>query len=129
MMARHQPWTELQGLDKAALITHWQNIFKQPVPSHIRAEFMQRAIGWHMQTQAFGGLDQDLRRQLNQKAAAIPLLPGTRLIRVWQGTSHQVTVLNEGFSYDGKTWRSLSAIARTITGTSWNGKVFFGVAG
>lgn len=129
MTARNQPWTELQGCDKATLIAHWQAIFKQPAPRHIRAEFMQRAIGWHMQVQAFGGLDPTLRRQLNQKAAAIPLLPGTRLIRVWQGTSHQITVLDEGFSYDGKTWRSLSAIARAITRSSWNGKVFFGVAG
>jgi Protein of unknown function (DUF2924) len=129
MIDQHQPWLGLPAWDKAALITHWQNSFKQPVPRHIRVEFMQRAIGWHMQVQAMGGLDQTVRRQLNRQAAAIPLLPGTRLIRVWQGVNHQVTVLDEGFSYEGKTWRSLSAIARAITRTSWNGKVFFGVAG
>jgi hypothetical protein len=85
MIDQHQPWLGLPAWDKAALITHWQNSFKQPVPRHIRVEFMQRAIGWHMQVQTLGGLNQTLRRQLNRQAAAIPLLPGTRLIRVWQG--------------------------------------------
>jgi hypothetical protein len=129
MMDTPPPWAGVEDWDKATLIAQWQDIFQQPVPRHIRTEFLQRAIGWHMQVRAFGGPDPMLLRQLNRKAAATPLLPGTRLIRVWQGTSHQVTVLDQGFSYQDRTWRSLSAIARAITGTSWNGKVFFGVAG
>jgi hypothetical protein len=53
--------------------------------------------------------------------------PGTRLIREWQGQTHEVTVLEEGFRWKDKTYRSLSAIARAITGTRWNGHVFFGL--
>ena len=55
------------------------------------------------------------------------LRPGTRLVRAWQGQVHEVTVLPQGFLWDGKTHRSLSVIARAITGTSWNGWLFFGV--
>lgn len=55
------------------------------------------------------------------------LRPGTRLVRAWQGQVHEVTVLPQGFLWDGKTHRSLSVIARVITGTSWNGWLFFGV--
>ena len=53
--------------------------------------------------------------------------PGTRLIREWQGRTHEVTVLEQGFQWNGETYRSLSAIARAITGTRWNGHVFFGL--
>ena len=53
--------------------------------------------------------------------------PGTRLIREWQGRTHEVTVLEQGFRWNGETYRSLSAIARAITGTRWNGHVFFGL--
>ena len=53
--------------------------------------------------------------------------PGMRLIREWQGRTHEVTVLEEGFQWNGKSYRSLSAIARAITGTRWNGHVFFGL--
>lgn len=88
---------------------------------------IQRTLGWHVQVQAYGGLDGEMRRKLRRISPGLKLATGTRLIRVWQGVSHQVTVLDTGFAYEGKTWRSLSAIARAITGTSWNGKVFFGV--
>jgi hypothetical protein len=64
---------------------------------------------------------------LRQPATRPALAPGARLVREWQGRTHQVTVLAAGFEYAGQTYRSLSAIARTITGTPWSGPAFFGV--
>jgi hypothetical protein len=55
------------------------------------------------------------------------LNPGTRLVRDWHGVGHNVTVLEDGFAYDGKHWPSLSAIAKAITGAHWNGPRFFGL--
>ncbi len=52
---------------------------------------------------------------------------GTRLLREWQGRTHHVMVVQGGFEYEGKVWRSLSAIARSITGTAWSGPAFFGL--
>jgi Protein of unknown function (DUF2924) len=57
------------------------------------------------------------------------LTPGTRLVRDWHGLGHTVIVLDDGFEYDGKHWRSLTAIAKAITGTAWNGPRFFGLTG
>ena len=68
-------------------------------------------------------------RKKTRKAESSPreLLPGTRLVRDWKGVSHQVTVLTDGFEYQGLRFSSLSAIARAITDTRWNGWVFFGI--
>jgi hypothetical protein len=79
---------------------------------------------------------QDLRKTVGRKAAdrmnkaAAPrqaLTSGTRLVREWQGRTHHVSVQSEGFDYEGRTYRSLSAIARHITGTPWSGPQFFGL--
>jgi hypothetical protein len=67
---------------------------------------------------------------LRRAASASPaesLSPGTRLLREWQGQTHRVTVLTQGFEYGGRTYRSLTAIARVITGMSWSGPLFFGL--
>ena len=56
------------------------------------------------------------------------LTPGTRLVRDWRGQGHTVIVLEDGFEYDGKHWKSLTAIAKAITGNQWNGPLFFGLA-
>ena len=67
---------------------------------------------------------------LKRAASASPgagLSPGTRLLREWQGVTHHVTVLASGFEYSGRTWRSLTAISRSITGTAWSGPLFFGL--
>src|SRR5947207_10128581 len=92
-----------------------------------------------MQEVALGGLRPARQRQLRQMAqqfnrigaANTPprpeLKPGTRLIREWQGRTHDVLVLDEGFSCQNTHYRSLSAIARKITGTAWSGPLFFGL--
>ena len=69
---------------------------------------------------------QGLRRAASASAAA-SLAPGTRLLREWQGQTHHVTVLAQGFEYDGKVFRSLTAISRAITGSAWSGPLFFGL--
>ena len=64
---------------------------------------------------------------MRERAKKDDLLPGTRLVRDWQGVQHEVTVLSGGFEYRGRRFKSLSVIARTITGTRWSGPLFFGM--
>ena len=82
---------------------------------------LQRSLG----SREFQRLSQTIRRPARRKSAA--LAPGTRLLRQWQGRTHHVTVAASGFEYEGATYRSLSAIARRITGGSWSGPLFFGL--
>ena len=80
-----------------------------------------------MQAHVHGELNSFCRKILKTGVLSTALTPGTRLIRRWQNASYQVTVTDVGFDYNGKTWSSLSAISKEITGTNWNGRVFFGV--
>jgi hypothetical protein len=115
------------GLDRTALIDQWVILFNSSPPKQLTIGFMRQAIGWQIQAQIYGGLDSKIRRLLLSGLAEELLSVGTQLIRKWQGQTHQVTVLAKGYEYQNKVYRSLSAIAREITGTSWNGRVFFGV--
>ena len=77
-----------------------------------------------------GGVERlirSVRRSTTSSAPAAVVAPGTRLLREWQGQTHHVTVLAQGFEYGGQPYRSLTAIARKITGTAWSGPLFFGV--
>lgn len=114
--------------DRITLTAHWMHLYGSAPPNKTRTEFLRQAIGWQVQAQIHGGLDATCRKLLQRISTAI-LPAGTRLIREWWGVSHQVTVLGaeSGFEYQGRVYASLSAIARVITGTSWNGLVFFGV--
>jgi hypothetical protein len=92
-----------------------------------------------MQEAALGGLRPERQRQLQQIAqqfnetgeirrrACAELKSGTRLVREWRGRTYEVLVLDDGFSWQGTQYRSLSALARTITGTAWSGPLFFGL--
>jgi hypothetical protein len=96
---------------------------------------LRQALAWHVQMQALkakeGTRTAKRSAQALRQAASAPssskLAPGTRLLREWQGNTHHVTVVQGGFEYDGRTWRSLTAIARAITGTPWSGPLFFGL--
>ncbi|MEZ0209038.1 MAG: DUF2924 domain-containing protein, partial [Candidatus Paceibacterota bacterium] len=101
--------------------------FNSSPPRQLTTDLMRQAIGWHVQAQMYGGLDSKTRRLLLTGLAEEILSAGTQLIRKWQGQTHQVRVLANGFEYQSKSYKSLSAIARLITGSSWNGLVFFGV--
>ena len=100
---------------------------------------MARAVAYQMQVAAYGGLSAATRRRLREIAVAVrngdrtgvlggvQIKPGTQLIRQWQNTTHTVIVLDDGFALDGRTYKSLSAVAKIITGTNWNGYAFFGI--
>ena len=113
---------------------------KAPKPEgHTRHAKMRTAGAWH--GTLLGGLRPETLARLEAIAEAVdgkkrPLrgvpakqrpVPGTRLIREWQGVDHTVTVLRDGYEWQGRPYQSLSAIARSITGTRWNGWVFFGL--
>nr|WP_166179441.1 DUF2924 domain-containing protein [Altererythrobacter segetis] len=119
----------LATLNLAGLRQVWR--CRYGAPPHLRSrELFARLLAWRMQADAFGGLDQAFLRLLQgrQPAAEPPPLPlGTRLTREWQGRRYQVEVTEEGFVHAGATYASLSAIARAITGTRWNGPRFFGL--
>ena len=117
----------------------WCRLYKTAAPPRLSRELLIRAVAYHIQELASGGLRPELQRQLHQIALGLQqtgrvtirprtrLKPGTRLLREWQGRSHEVVVLNDGFSWQATHYRSLSAIARKITGTAWSGPLFFGL--
>lgn len=121
---------ELAQLDRPALGQRWEAVFDVPAPRGCQATLLRQALAWHLQVQALGKTGKRQSRKAVQSLSQFPglvLSPGTRLMREWQGQTHHVTVVADGFEYDGKVWRSLSAIARSITGTAWSGPVFFGL--
>lgn len=129
----------LRGLELPALRAVWEKHHGTTVPDTLRRDMLVRSILWQIQARAFGGLKPATRKYLlevadatHSKTSAAPAPPlrirsGTKLIRAWQNQTHTVTALDEGFMWQGKRYRSLSQIARSITGTRWNGLVFFGV--
>lgn len=131
----------LKGLDSAALRARWGETFSRPPPKKMSRDMLLRALAYHVQEQAFGGLSKAARRRLaalaepkgkdSNPSKPAPTVarprPGTRLIREWRGVVHQVTVLEKGFDYQGERYTSLSQIARLITGTRWSGPKFFGL--
>jgi hypothetical protein len=122
---------------RPATLNQWQAIFGSPAPAYLSVPFMQKAICYEQQCKAVGGLSSATRRKLTQIAAgkdiaaATPkkLSIGAHLVREWNGRTYQVHVKDEGFEMDGKTWNSLSAIAKHITGVTWSGLRFFGLNG
>lgn len=111
------------------LATVWHQTFHHPPPIKCGEALLRSALGWHAQANMLGGLSSSAQKVLRQPSKVQPLTvaAGSRLVRVWQDQTHQVTVLEDGFDYDGKRWTSLSAIAKTITGTPWSGPAFFGL--
>jgi Protein of unknown function (DUF2924) len=121
------------GLDE--LRSLWRTTFRSSPPSAFTKDLMARFLCWHIQEQAFGGLDPEIAKHLdglaqgNKPGADRPrrLKPGSVLLREYQGERHTVTVVPNGYVWRETTYASLSTIARAITGTSWNGPRFFGL--
>lgn len=129
-------WAELGQMDRAALRVAWTEAFGEAPPHFLSMIFMRKALIWHEQCRKFGGLKPDLRRALKAAAAAksvrvhAPAIrSGTQLVREWNGRRYQVEVREDGFEMNGEQFKSLSAIALRITGTSWSGPRFFGLSG
>lgn len=127
----------LAELPPEELKVEWARRFGAPAPL-LSPELLRLGVGYKLQEQKHGGLSRSTRSVLRQvdgrgESATKPLprklTPGTRLVRDWHGVGHTVTVLANGFEYDGQHWKSLTAVARAITGAHWNGPLFFGLAG
>ena len=125
---------ELMGLDRESLAKRWAAVFGCPAPRKCGSPLLRGALAWHAQMHALreSAGSREVDRMVAgfarmSCASAQVLSPGTRLLREWQGRSHHVTVIANGFEYDGKTYRSLTAIARLITGSAWSGPLFFGL--
>ena len=121
------------GLD--GLRALWRTTFRSSQPPAFTKDLIARFLCWHIQEQAFGGLDPRTTKHLDGLARgdrsradrSRRLKPGTVLLREYQGERHTVTVVANGFVWREATYASLSTIARAITGTNWNGPRFFGL--
>ena len=137
--ASREARSRLPKLDIRELREEWCRLYKADASPHLSRELLIRAVAYRMQEVALGGLRPEPQRQLRQIAMELKqtgaaakrfrpqLKPGTRLMREWQGRTYEVVVLDDGFSWQGTRCKSLSAIARKITGTAWSGPLFFGL--
>lgn len=130
----------LKTASAAELKKQWRALFDTDPPMFNR-RYLETRLAYRIQELAYGGLKpatvrrlQDLGEDLDggnittrRIRADLKPIVGTRLIREWQGTEHSVTVTRDGYEWQGRPYKSLSAIARTITSTRWNGWVFFGL--
>jgi hypothetical protein len=126
-------------MDRKDLLALWQKLFGRPASSALRREVMVPILAYRLQEMAYGGIKASVAKQLRALIedeangrkligiAPIRTKTGTRMVREWNGKLHEVSVLRDGYEYSGKTYRSLSVIARTITGTRWSGPAFFGL--
>jgi hypothetical protein len=131
--------SRLPTLDIGELREQWRGLYKTQAPPNLSRELLVRAVAYRMQELALGALRSEPRRQLLRIAqqfkntgeamirARPNLRPGTRLMREWQGRTYDVLVLDDGFSWQNTQYRSLSALARKITGSAWSGPLFFGL--
>ena len=138
---------DLQNLSHAQLQQLWRTLYgKEPTASN--RPYLVKRLAYRIQEIAYGGLSDksrkmmddildsrgfdenggsvDGRRTERKRKMGVPVV-GTRLVREWNGRTYEVTVVHGGFEYEGRRYRSLTAIATAITGTHWNGRAFFGL--
>jgi hypothetical protein len=137
----HDPIEVVANLGRDQLIDRWMNAYKCQPPKGISRTLLERSAAYQAQTKVHGGLNVTTRRTLRTMLAAGKtsqptkpvsdakprLEPGMRLVREWNGRTYSVDVIEGGFVWDGKVHRSLSVIARKITGARWSGPRFFGL--
>lgn len=137
---------ELPDLPMARLKERWRALYGTEPPAYNKAHLVKR-LAYRVQELAHGGLSETARSMLRaraedlgqdnltpgngrptrkKRAASLPVA-GTRIIREWNGTRHEVTVLSDGVEYQGRRYRSLTAVAKAITGAHWSGPRFFGL--
>jgi hypothetical protein len=130
----------LKKMPTAELKQQWQQLFETQAPPYNR-RFLESRLAYRIQELAYGGLKPETVKRLEALGEQLDggnivlrrirgddkPMAGTRLIREYGGVEHTVTVLNDGYEWQGRPYQSLSAIARAITGTRWNGWVFFGL--
>ena len=136
-----QQVTELTGMSYQTLKDRWRSLYGTEPPAYKREHIIRR-LAYRIQELAFGGLSDSTRIELDRIAAEDEVSPsirtlrkskttrpiaGTCLIRQWNGSRHVVTTTVDGFQYEGRRYKSLSAVARSITGAHWSGPQFFGL--
>jgi len=138
-----QQVTELTGMSHKALKERWRSLYGTDPPAYSR-QMLIRRLAYRVQELAYGGLSDETKAELariaeederhrtgarakRRKRKDTHPLPGTRLVRDWNGTRHEVTAIEGGFEYQGRRYRSLSALAKVITGAHWSGPQFFGL--
>lgn len=131
----------LTTLDAPQLRALWPEQFGRKAPPHMQRETLARILAYDVQVCAFGGLSKSVAKTLDRVAAEEfgelddnrspaskrQLTPGMRLVREWRGDCHEVCITEDGFVWGDTSYRSLSAVARALTGTRWNGPAFFGL--
>ena len=129
----------LEQMDGPALRAEWRRFYRAHPPKGVRCDLLLLGVAWKIQEQAHGGLGAAIRRRLADLAEILErdgdvtrgrvarLRAGAKLVREWQGETHTVIVGENGFEWRGRQWRSLSVIAREITGGHWSGPRFFGL--
>lgn len=127
----------LTHMTPAQLSAEWRRVYKATAPA-LTADLLARGIAWKLQEQVHGGWAPAIQREVARLAKEVVgsesvnitagrIKPGTPLVRDWGRTSHHVTVLERGYIYRDRHYRSLSQIAREITGAQWSGPRFFGL--
>lgn len=145
---------EVSAMDRSQLLSSWARLFGSPPGSYISVKLMRSMLAYEAQIEVQGGLPSHAARELTRRAEKLhstcgddeqiaagtpvskngdpppppPLLrPGVQLMREWNGRTYRVEVAEDGFRLDGKSYKSLTAIARRITGSHWSGPRFFGL--
>ena len=133
----------LETLTMEQLREKWRDLYGSD-PPHYKRQFLIKRLAYRIQELFYGGLSEGAKTGLEQVARGDPvarvdgrasdsaqgksdILPGTRFVRIWKDRRYEVLAQEKGFEYDGRIFRSLSAVAREITGTRWNGRLFFGL--
>ena len=131
--------TTLPGMETRALRAQWRKFYRTEPPIRLSRDLLIRGIAHQIQERTQGGLTQSTKRKLRTLARklkaeghasfapGLSLKPGAMLVRGWHSRTHTVIVLEDGFQYDGRRYRSLTKIAREITGAHWSGPRFFGL--
>lgn len=124
---------DLHAMGRAELARLWGDLLGDEVPANMSQQMQRRFLAFELQAKVEGGLTPALLARLDRIAAgevrkvSPTVKPGARLLRAWNGVTHVVDVLPDGYLWNGTRHRSLSAIARAITGARWSGPRFFGI--
>ena len=124
---------EIETMDRAALIAAWDHLFGTPKPKSLSRAFLRRFIAFEIQARRYGGLPKGFLADIERRAGGTTeslspaLKPGGRLLREWNGVTHEVEVTVSGVRWNKDTYPSLSAVAGAITGAHWSGPRFFGL--
>jgi hypothetical protein len=131
---------KLESQTRVQLLDRWRELYGKPAPTGIRRELIIPFLAYRIQEDIEGGLSTaakamlklakqqaDRQSRLGNRHPLTPTKPGTRVLRHWKGAVHEVDVTETAYEYRGHKYRSLSEIARQITGTRWSGPAFFGL--